>query len=84
VGFVGVYFKWIAAAVAVWLAYRYGRAAWVRHCTATDAWAAEQKAIAARADQQHSQVMSGDERGMYGEAWSSVRQMRRRMRPRPH
>jgi hypothetical protein len=67
VGFIGAYFKWIALAVAAYLAYRGGRVAWVRHCEAADAWAAEQKAIAARADQQHAWVMAGDPRGTYGD-----------------
>jgi hypothetical protein len=66
VGFVGAYFKWIAAAIAVWVAYRWGRKAWVRHGAAADAWQREQKAIAARADQQHAWVMAGDPRGTYG------------------
>jgi hypothetical protein len=66
VGFVGAYFKWIALAVLAYLASRYGRVAWARHCAAADAWAAEQKAIAKRADQQHAWVMAGDPRGTYG------------------
>jgi hypothetical protein len=66
VGFVGVYFKWIAAAAAAYFAWRWGRAAWQRHCAAADARAAEQAAIAARADQQHAWVMAGDPRGTYG------------------
>jgi hypothetical protein len=37
VGFVVAYFKWIAAAVAAYLAWRWGRVAWVRHCAAADA-----------------------------------------------
>jgi hypothetical protein len=65
-GFVLHYFKWIAAAVAAWFAYRWGRAAWVRHCADADAWAAQQKAIAARADQQHAWTLAGDPRGTYG------------------
>jgi hypothetical protein len=60
------YLKWIIAAVAAWFAYRCGRAAWARHCADADAWAAEQKAIAARAAQQHAWVLAGDPRGTYG------------------
>jgi hypothetical protein len=66
VGFIGAYFKWIAAALAVYLAWRWGRVAWARHSAALDAWEREQRALAARADQQHNQVMRGDERGIYG------------------
>jgi hypothetical protein len=66
VGFVGAYFKWLAAAIAAWLAYRWGRAAWARHCADADAWATEQRAITARADRQHAWVLAGDERGTYG------------------
>jgi hypothetical protein len=66
VGFVGVYFKWIALAVLAWFAYRWATGAWARHCEAADAWELEQKAIAARADQQHAWVMAGDPRGTFG------------------
>lgn len=66
VGFVVAYFKWIAAAVASYIAYRWARTAWVRHCAAADAWEREQKAIAARADQQHAWALGGDPRGTYG------------------
>jgi hypothetical protein len=66
VGLVGAYFKWIAAAVAVWFAFRWGVSRWARHCAAVDAWELEQKAIAARADRQHRWVMSGDDCGVYG------------------
>lgn len=68
VGFVLHYFKWLALAVAAYFTYRWGRAAWARHCVAADAWSAEQRAIAARADQQHAWVLAGDERGTYGAA----------------
>jgi hypothetical protein len=66
VGFVVAYLKWIVAAVAAYLAYRWGRVVWVRHCAAADAWQREQAAIAARADQQHAWVLAGDPRGTYG------------------
>jgi uncharacterized membrane protein YdjX (TVP38/TMEM64 family) len=72
VGFVVAYFKWIAAAVAAYFAYRWGCAAWARHCAAADAWKAEQKAIAKRADQQHAWVMAGDPRGTYGEGFRAT------------
>jgi hypothetical protein len=39
VGFVVAYFKWIAAALAGYLAYRWGRVASVRQCAAADVWA---------------------------------------------
>ena len=60
VGFIGAYFKWIALAVAAYLAYRWGSRAWPRHCADVDAWDLEQRAIAKRADQQHAWVMAGD------------------------
>jgi hypothetical protein len=66
VGFVGAYFKWIALAVVAYLAWRWGQRAWVRHCADADAWTAEQKAIAKRADQQHAWTLAGDPRGTYG------------------
>ena len=67
VGFLVVYVKWIAAVIAAYLAYRWWRVAWVRRCAVVDAWEREQKAIAARADQQHGWVLTGDPRGTYGE-----------------
>jgi hypothetical protein len=67
VGFIVAYFKWIAAAVAAYFAYRWGRVAWARQCEAADAWELQQKGIAARADRQHRWVMAGDDRGVYGD-----------------
>ncbi len=66
VGFVVAYVTWIAPAALAYFAYRWGRVAWVRHCAAADAWEREQKAIAARADEQHAWVLAGDSRGTYG------------------
>ena len=40
--------------------------AWVRHCAVADAWGREQRAIAARSDQQHAWALAGDPRGTYG------------------
>ncbi|WNG93685.1 hypothetical protein [Mycobacterium sp. ITM-2016-00318] len=66
-GFVIVYFWWIAAIVApvvvAWIGYRM----WQRHQAATDAAAAARVDIAARADQQHAQLLDGDDRGVYGD-----------------
>ena len=36
VGYVVAYFKWIAAAVVAYLAYRWGRVAWIRRCAAAE------------------------------------------------
>jgi hypothetical protein len=84
VGFVGAYFKWIALAVAAWFTYRWGRAAWARHCADADAWAVEQKAIAARADQQHAWVMAGEDRGVYGEVGRALNATPSRLRTESH
>jgi hypothetical protein len=72
VGLIGAYVKWIAAAVAAWLACRWGRVASTRHCADADAWEREQRAIIARADQQHAWVMAGDPRGTYGAGISAA------------
>ncbi len=58
VGYVVAYFKWIAAAVVAYLAYRWGRVAWIRRCAAADAWEHE---IAQRTseEQQHRPVPPG-------------------------
>jgi hypothetical protein len=68
VGLIIRYFWWIAAVAAAYLSYRWGRGAWARHCAAADAWKAEQRATAARADQQHAWTLAGDPRGTYGAA----------------
>jgi hypothetical protein len=67
VGFVLHYFGWIAAAAAVVIAVKSAPELWARHQAAADAWQAEQRAIAARADQQHAWALAGDPRGTYGE-----------------
>jgi hypothetical protein len=84
VGFM-MHYWWITAlTISVVMVWRFGPGMWARHCAAVEAEQQRLDELAARADAQHNQVLQGDERGMYGEAWSSVRQMRRRMRPRTH
>ncbi|WP_324666440.1 Hypothetical protein MUW33_2782 [Mycobacterium canetti] len=53
-------FWWVAGGVAVYAAVWW---LWWEHQAAT----AERAAMAARADQQHAQIMAGDERGVYGD-----------------
>jgi hypothetical protein len=66
VGFVGAYFWWIAAALAVaalvWMAQRAFREISVMEAAA----ARRQAAVVKRADRQHAWVMAGDDRGVYG------------------
>jgi nitrate/nitrite transporter NarK len=67
VGFVGAYFWWIVAILAVvalaWMAQRA-----FREIEAEEAADARRRAaVAARADQQHAWVMAGDDRGVYGQ-----------------
>jgi hypothetical protein len=66
VGFVGAYFWWIIAILAVaalvWLA----RFAFREIAAQEIAEARRQAAVAKRADQQHAWVLRGDERGVYG------------------
>jgi hypothetical protein len=72
VGFVGAYFWWIVATAAA-IAFVYlGRQAWRAHCARVAELQTEHAAIAALADQQHSQVMRGDDRGTYGVAWPAM------------
>lgn len=60
------YWQWVAAFVAIatvfvgllWLSFWLARRVDRRH--------AERAAVCARADEQHAQVMAGDERGIYG------------------
>jgi hypothetical protein len=64
VGAVGLYWKWLAAAVVAWFAGR-----WIRHAIAESraaarSAAAERAGLVARADEQHGQVLRGDERGV--------------------
>ncbi|MDT5333409.1 MAG: hypothetical protein QOF31_4706 [Mycobacterium sp.] len=66
VGLIIRYFWWIAAAAAIVMAVKWIPRFWERHKAAVDAWKAEQRAIAARADQQHAWTLAGDPRGTYG------------------
>lgn len=67
VGVVAKFWIWIVVAVGVvalgvvlgWLMWRAARR--------VDACAATRAAIAARADEQHAQIMCGDDRGIYGD-----------------
>jgi nitrate/nitrite transporter NarK len=66
VGFVGAYFWWVVAILAVvalaWMTLRA-----FREIEAMEvAEARRQAAIVKRADQQHAWVLAGDERGIYG------------------
>jgi hypothetical protein len=65
VGFVLHYFWWIAAAAAVVMAVKCAPRVWERHQAAVEAWKAEQRALVARADQQHAPTLAGDPRGTY-------------------
>ena len=65
-GFVLHYFWWIALAAAVVMAIKWAPQVWARHQAAAEAWQAERRAIAARADQQHAWTLAGDPRGTYG------------------
>jgi lysylphosphatidylglycerol synthetase-like protein (DUF2156 family) len=66
IGFVGAYFWWIiaiaAVAALVWMSQR----AFREIAAAEAAEARRLAAVAKRADQQHSWVLAGDDRGMYG------------------
>ena len=66
VGFIGVCWKWIAAAAAVAAAIKYGPRVWERHQAAVAAEQRRLAATAARADQQHAWALAGDPRGTYG------------------
>jgi hypothetical protein len=62
VGFVGAYFWWIVAALAVVALVYFARRWWLADCQRV----AEHAAIAVRADQQHAWVLAGDDRGVHG------------------
>lgn len=67
IGFVAAYWPVILAAVVV---VEVGVVAWwayTLHLAAVEQTARERAAIAARADEQHAQVLAGDERGVYGD-----------------
>ena len=66
IGFIGAYFWWIVAAVAVVAAVYFGRQLWRAHCARVAELKAEHARIAARADQQHAWVLAGDDRGVFG------------------
>jgi lysylphosphatidylglycerol synthetase-like protein (DUF2156 family) len=67
VGFIGAYFWWIVAILAVvafaWMAQRAFREIEAEEV----AEARRRQALIARCDRQHSWVMAGDDRGVYGQ-----------------
>jgi hypothetical protein len=67
VGFVLNYLWWIALAAGIVIAVKVATRLWVWHQAGVDGRRAEQRAIAARADEQHRWVLDDDERGLYGE-----------------
>jgi hypothetical protein len=66
VGFVGLYWKWILAAVVVVLILRAAPVAWREWQEERSVLARRRAELIARADQQHRWAMEGDERGFYG------------------
>ena len=66
VGFIGAYFWQLLALVAVVALAYYGRQWWNTEQARVAKQQAEHRAIAARADEQHSWVLAGDPRGTYG------------------
>ena len=58
---------WLVAAVAVYVAARLGHQCYQRAEVAQDFERQRCAEIAARADQQHAWVLTGDDRGVYGE-----------------
>ena len=66
VGFVLKYWWLIALVVAVIAACKYAPEMWARHQAAVAAERRRRAAIAARADEQHAWVLTGDLRGTYG------------------
>lgn len=66
-GFIGLHWKLIAALGLIVLAVRQYRSWDAGRREQMAAAAAERAAIAARADIQHHQVLSGDDRGVFGD-----------------
>ena len=66
VGFFYAYFWWIVAALAAVGLLYFGRAQWRAGRRLAADREAENRRIAASADQQHAWVMQGDPRGTYG------------------
>jgi hypothetical protein len=88
VGLVLHYIWWILAGIAAWYVWQ--------HWSSIEAWtlgqwqareaahAAERKRLAdivARADQQHQQVLSGDERGLWGISSAAMKEFERVSHP---
>jgi hypothetical protein len=71
-GFVGAYFWWIVAALAVaglaWLIAKAVQDMDARHL----AELGRRAALIKRADQQHAWVLAGDDRGVYGPAGAAL------------
>ncbi|CAM5742410.1 hypothetical protein MAUB1S_01515 [Mycolicibacterium aubagnense] len=73
VGFVGLHWKLILTTVVLFATYRYGRQLHEQHLIAQTADARRRADIAARADQQHTEVLRGDGHGTFGAAWHAQR-----------
>jgi hypothetical protein len=84
VGLIIRYFWWIVAVVAVVAAVKWVPRVWARHQAAVEAWQAEPRAVAARADQQHAWVMAGEDRGVYGEVGRVLNATPSRLRTESH
>jgi hypothetical protein len=66
VGFVGLYWKWILAAIVVVLIVRAAPVAWREWQSERSVLARRRAELIARADRQHRWTMEDDERGFYG------------------
>jgi hypothetical protein len=74
VGAVIHYFWWLVAAAVVVGTVWYGRILHLAWRMTEAAEARQRNAVRARADQQQAWRLAGDPRGVYGSAWSTVRE----------
>lgn len=74
VGFVGLHWKLILTVVVLVGAVRYGREYYGEYAAAQLAEYRRQLGLMRRADQQHAEVLRGDEHGTYGSATHAQRE----------
>ncbi len=74
VGFIGLHWKLILSVVVLVAVYRYGREYYGEYVAAQLGEYRRQLGLMMRADQQHAEVLRGDEHGTYGSATRAQRE----------
>jgi hypothetical protein len=71
VGFIGVHWKLFLTVALIAAAVHYGKPLYQQYLSDQEASRRRDAEIAARADQQHHEVLRGNEHGIFGDAWAA-------------